>query len=91
MSVAYAGINRPGIDHQLRRRESHKFAAVIRIEPPVGRHGECRDDGCNVNGGTVTLATKILVAKSLPRASNQVIKKASGGMKRVYHQIDGER
>jgi hypothetical protein len=33
MSVAYAGINRPGIEHQLRRRESHKFAAVIRIEP----------------------------------------------------------
>jgi hypothetical protein len=26
-------INRPGIEHRLRRRESHKFAAVIRIEP----------------------------------------------------------
>ncbi len=47
---------------QIRSRDPHRA--------PVGRPGECRDDRCNANGSTVTFATKILVAKSLPRASN---------------------
>jgi hypothetical protein len=40
---------------------------------------------------TMTSATNFPVAKSRPRASNQTNQKQSGGTRRVYSQIDGER
>src|ERR1700712_3226931 len=40
---------------------------------------------------TMTSATKILVASSLPAVSNWNNSKTSGGITRVYHQTDGER